>query len=72
MSFQAVTPNSEAAILARLISSRNEIPAPKVAQYLLSFAFQPSDMERMHDLAERAQAAELEPKSAMNWRAICT
>lgn len=62
MSFQAVTPNSEAAILARLISSRNEIPAPKVAQYLLSFAFQPSDMERMHDLAERAQAAELEPK----------
>jgi hypothetical protein len=60
MSFQAVTPNSEAAILARLISARDEIPAPEVAQYLLSFAFQPSDMERMRELAERAQAAELD------------
>ena len=62
MSFQAVTPNSEAAILARLISSRDEILAPEVAQYLLSFAFQPADMERMHQLAELGQGAQLNPE----------
>jgi hypothetical protein len=59
MSSQAITPNSEAAILARLILSQDRSIEPEVARYLLSFAFQPSDMKRMHELAERAQAAEL-------------
>jgi len=55
VSSQAITPNSEAAILARLISSRDGIGVPESARYLLSFAFGPSDMERMHCLAERSQ-----------------
>ena len=59
MSSQAITPNSEAAILARLISAQETIAAPEVAQYLLSFAFQPSDIERMNELAERSQAGTL-------------
>ena len=60
MSSQAVTPNSEAAILARLIESQDQRLAPEVARYLLSFAFQPRDIERMNQLAGRAQAGELD------------
>lgn len=41
--------------MARLISSRDRIGVPESARYLLSFAFGPSDMERMHCLAERSQ-----------------
>ena len=55
MSSQAITPNTEAAILARLVASQNEIHTPEVAQYLLSFAFQQSNMQRMQELAERGQ-----------------
>jgi len=54
MSSQAITPNREAAILARLILSQDRSIEPEA-----SFAFQPSDMKRMHELAERAQTAEL-------------
>jgi hypothetical protein len=59
MSSQALTPNSEAAILARLIQTQDRNLAPDVARYLLSFAFQPADAERMNQLAERAQAGAL-------------
>ena len=59
MSSQAATPNSEAAILARLIESQDQRLAPEVARYLLSFAFQPRDIERMNQLAERAQTGKL-------------
>ena len=59
MSSQAITPNSEAAILARLIQSQDRDLAPEVARYLLSFAFQPHDLERMNELSERAQRGTL-------------
>jgi hypothetical protein len=59
MSSQTIATNSEAAILARLIQSQDRDLAPEVGQYLLSFAFQPRDVERMNALAERAQGGEL-------------
>ena len=55
MSSQATIPNSEAAILARLIQSQGQRLAPDVARYLLSFSFQPGDLDRMNELAQRAQ-----------------
>jgi hypothetical protein len=61
MSAQAVSPNTEAAILARPIQTDDRTLAPEVARYLLSFAFQPQDLERMNTLAERAQASEVSP-----------
>ena len=60
MSSQAIPRNSEAAILARLIQTQDRNLAPEVAQYLLSFAFEPRDMERMNELAQRAQEAALD------------
>jgi hypothetical protein len=36
MSLQVVTPNTEAAILARVIQSDERQPIPEVARYLLS------------------------------------
>ncbi|PYT04979.1 MAG: hypothetical protein DMF60_13495 [Acidobacteria bacterium] len=59
MSSQAVTSNTEAAILARLIQSRDTDFAPEVARYLLAFKFEPADVARMNELAERAQLGQL-------------
>lgn len=59
MSSQAIAPNSESAILARLIQSRGRPVAPEVARYLLSFSFEPRDVERMNELAEAGQHGEL-------------
>jgi hypothetical protein len=58
MSSQLVTPNSEAAILARLIQAKEEM-SHEAAQYLLSFDFSSSDAERMNFLAERARDGSL-------------
>lgn len=58
MGFQIVPHNSEAAILARLIQSRTEM-SREVAQYLLSFEFEPDDVARMNFLAERAREGNL-------------
>lgn len=56
MGFQIVPHNSEAAIPAR--QSRTEM-SREVAQYLLSFDFEPDDIERMNFLAERAREGSL-------------
>ena len=61
MSSQAISPNSEAAILARLIQSQDQGLAPEVARYLLSFSFEPRDLERMNEWAQRAQTGGLQP-----------
>lgn len=63
MSSQSVTPNTEAAILARLIQARDRI-TPEVAQYLLSFDFDADDTERMNSLAEKAREGILRPDEA--------
>jgi DNA-binding FadR family transcriptional regulator len=54
MSSQAVTPNTESAILARLIQAR-EVISREVAEFLLSIDFEPHDIERMNFLSERAR-----------------
>ena len=50
--------NTEAAILARLIQPRTEMDS-HVARYLLALAFEPSDVERMNQLAERVRDGNL-------------
>jgi hypothetical protein len=58
MSSQLVTPNTEAAILARLIPPKEKL-SREVAQYLLSIDFESSDVERMNRLAELARDGNL-------------
>ena len=54
MSSQAVTPNTEAAILGRLMQATDSM-SRDVAEYLLSIGFDADDTERMNVLAERAR-----------------
>ncbi|MBV8902511.1 MAG: hypothetical protein JOZ22_02650 [Acidobacteriia bacterium] len=58
MSSQTATPNTEAAILARLIQARDNL-SRDVAEFLLSIDFEPSDVERMDFLSERARSGSL-------------
>lgn len=58
MDSQVITPNTEAAILSRLIQSREDLTVD-VAEYLLSINFEANDVERMNFLAERASAGTL-------------
>jgi hypothetical protein len=59
MSTHVANPNSEAAILARLIEvGREELPQG-AAEYLLSIRFQDKDIARMNELSELAQQGEL-------------
>jgi hypothetical protein len=59
LSTQLVTPNSEAAIWARLIESQPRDLTPEAARYLLSLGFGESDLVRMEKLADRSQAGTL-------------
>jgi hypothetical protein len=63
MSTQAASSNTEAAILARLIQSRDEMNH-EVAQYLLSIDFSPSDVERMNVLSQAARDGTLSPEES--------
>ena len=54
----SATPNTEAAILARLIQAKESI-SRDVVEYLLSIDFESSDIERMNFLAERAREGNL-------------
>lgn len=58
MSSQVVTPNTEAAILARLIQAKDSM-SRDVAEYLLSIDFESKDLERMNLLAERAREGQM-------------
>jgi hypothetical protein len=59
VSSQLITPNSEAAIWARLIESQPDQLTRDAAEYLLGFGFTERDYNRMQDLAERSQAGTL-------------
>jgi hypothetical protein len=59
MDFEAVTTNSEAAILARLIQPRQDNLSRDAAEYLLSIQFEADDVDRMNSLAQLAQSGEL-------------
>ena len=70
MSSQPITPNTEAAILARLIQARDRM-TPDVAQYLLSFDFDAEDTERMNSLAEKAREGNLMSEERPSLIATC-
>jgi hypothetical protein len=59
MSSQVVTPNTEAAILARVIESDATAITPDVARYLLSMQLPRSDQERVNELSAKARAGSL-------------
>ena len=65
MDSQFATPNSEAAILARLIQMRKDDLSRGAAEYLLSIHFEDRDIARMNELAHLAQNGSLsEPERA--------
>jgi hypothetical protein len=56
-----VIANSEAAIFARMIDSESTELTPAGARSWLTVDFSSDDRARMHELAQRAQAGELQP-----------
>jgi len=59
MSSQLLSPNTEAAIWARLLEARKGELSPESAEYLLSVTFAETDRKRMEQLAERSEAGAL-------------
>jgi hypothetical protein len=64
MSSQVVTPNTEAAILARVIQSDERELTPEAARYLLSMKLPSTDEERVNELSAKASAATLTESEA--------
>lgn len=61
MSSQVVPPNTEAAILGRLLQARQTM-SREVAEFLLGIDFEPDDIDRMNLLSERAREGSLTPE----------
>lgn len=59
MSSHVVIPNTEAAILARIIRDDDQPLTPDAARYLLSMRLPASDEDRVNELSEKAQAGSL-------------
>ena len=59
MGSQLLSPNSEAAIWARLMQAQKDELTPEAAQFLLAIDFGESDQQRMIQLAERSEAGTL-------------
>jgi hypothetical protein len=59
LSSQVVTPNTEAAILARIIQSEERELTAEVARYLLSMKLPSSDEERVQELSAKARSGSL-------------
>jgi hypothetical protein len=59
MSSQVVTPNTEAAILARMLESDERNLTPDAARYLLSIKLPSSDEDRVDELSAKARAGSL-------------
>ena len=59
MGSQLLSPNSEAAILARLMQAQKDELTPEAAEFLQAIAFEESDQQRMIQLAERSEAGTL-------------
>lgn len=62
MSSQVVPPQTEAAILARLIERPQTDLSPGAAEYLLSIRFDDRDIARMNELSEFARQGTLNPQ----------
>jgi hypothetical protein len=56
---QLDSPNTEAAILSRLIEPERKGLSPDAARYILSLQFQDPDLARMKELAGKAQEGAL-------------
>ena len=59
MNSQSAAPNTEAAILARIIGADEDPLSPDVARYLLSMRLTASDEDRVNDLSAKAQTVSL-------------
>jgi len=59
MSSQVITPNSEAAILARIIQADERQLTPEAARYLLSMKLPPADEDRVNQLSAKAREGSL-------------
>jgi hypothetical protein len=59
MSSQVITPNTEAAILARIIQADDRELTPDAARYLLSMQLPSSDEARVNELSAKARAGSL-------------
>lgn len=60
MSSQVITPNTEAAILARILIESDEAElSPDAARYLLSIKLPPNDEDRVNELSAKARAGSL-------------
>jgi hypothetical protein len=59
MSSQVASPNTEAAILARIIDADERQLTPDAARYLLSMKLPSSDEERVNELSAKARAGSL-------------
>lgn len=59
MSSQVTSPNTEAAILARLIQLGRDQLSPGAAEYLLSIQFDDHDIARMNELSQLAREGTL-------------
>jgi hypothetical protein len=62
MSSQIASPNTEAAILARVIEVEEGDLSRSAAEYLLSVRFGEHDVSRMNELSELARQAKLTPQ----------
>ena len=56
---QVITPNSEAAILARIIQADERQLTPEAARYLLSMKLPPADEDRVNQLSAKAREGSL-------------
>ncbi len=59
MSSQTITPNTEAAILTRILKAEDQAITPDVARFLLSMKLTEADEERVNELSAKACAGSL-------------
>lgn len=59
MSSQVIEPNTEAAILARVIEADQKEITPDVARYLLSMQLPEADRARVNELSAKARSGSL-------------
>ncbi|MBI3684281.1 MAG: hypothetical protein HY235_28230 [Acidobacteria bacterium] len=62
MGSQLLSPNSEAALWARLMQAQKDELSSEAAEFLLAIDFGEGDRSRMQQLAERSQAGTLTAK----------
>jgi hypothetical protein len=59
MSSQVLTPNTESAILARILESEERDLTPEADHYLLSMKLPSADEDRVNELSAKARAGSL-------------